>query len=150
MNDEQAISQSVDAFNNLWDEDRAVLNSINRKIQSHVGVWGIERGGEKNVDGSIEMPWMENDPLILEFIEFMYKRELLPGFYWAKWTEGSELFASKDLTKFDDIDLKTALKLIYMATRKERITDGTLAKAFELGGFPKLVNRLATLGGEPR
>ena len=145
MTDTQDIKQAVEAFHKLSSQDESTLLELNNKIQSHTGKWGVQKGGEKNEDGTIQMYWVQNDPLIAEFITFMYDKNLLPFFEWMKWDEGSKLFTSTDKAKYDNVDIETALKLIYAATRKERFADGTLSFAFELGGFPKLINQLVLL-----
>lgn len=145
MTDNESIEQAVEAFNNLSSEDIIRLKELNTKVQNHTGKWGVRKGGEKTTDGAVVMPWIENDPLIYEFLDFMDDKNLLVTFDWVKWEEGSKLFISEDSTKYDNVDVATALKLIYAATRKERFTDGTLAWAFESGSFPKLVNRLLKL-----
>jgi hypothetical protein len=142
MTDNEAIKQAVEAFHNLSGDDVTRLEELNTKIQNHAGKWGVPKGGDKNSDGSKQMQWMENDPLIYEFLDFMDSKNLLPFFEWMQWSEGSELFTSTDPAKYDNIDVETALKLIYTATRKERFHDGTLAWAFELGGFQKLISSL--------
>jgi hypothetical protein len=146
MTDKESIEQSVVAFHSLSGDDMATLKDLNTKIQNHEGKWGVSKGGEKTTGGAIQMHWVQNDPLIYEFIDFMADKNLLPVFDWTKWDEGSELFTSEDLTKYDNIDVDAALKLVLAATRKERFADGTMAWAFESGGFPKLVNRLVALG----
>jgi hypothetical protein len=145
MTNTDPIKQATEAFHNLLGDDSAKLKDLNTRIQNHKGKWGIRRGGQEIAENTIEMPWVQNSPLIHEFIDFMCNKNLLPVFSWTEWDEGSDLFASEDQTKYDNVDLKTALKLIYTATRKERFADGTLAWAFESGGFPKLVNRLMEL-----
>lgn len=145
MSDEQSIQQSIDAFNNLSDNDLVKLRELNVKIQNHTGLWGTRRGGEKNDKGSTQMPWIEKDPLIYEFLDFMDDRSLLPVFAWSKWKEGSNLFESDNAIKYKDVDVATALKLIYAATRKDRFSDGALVWAFESGGFVQLVSRIASL-----
>lgn len=145
MTDTEEIEQAVVAFKNLSVEDVAALAELNTKIQNHYGDWGLHKGGEKNADGSIQMPWVESDSLIWEFINFMNDKHLLPVFEWMNWSEGSDLFISTSATKYDNVSIETALKLIYAATRKERFADGTLAAAFESGGFPILVSRLTSL-----
>lgn len=147
MTDTEAINQAVEAFNNLSSGDATKLEDLNTRIQNHKGKWGVPMGGEKTASGAIRIPWVQNDPLIYEFIDFMYDKDLLPTFSWTGQDKLSELFVSEDQTKYDDIDLETALKLIFIATRKERFADGTLAWAFESGGFSKLVARLVELSG---
>lgn len=145
MNDMQGIEQAVEAFNNLSQEDKTALAELNDKIQAHSGKWGVQEGGEKNTDGSIQMLWTQSDPFAWEFINFMQDKNLLPFFEWMDWKEGSELFSSKDKNKYENVDLETALKLVYAVTRKERFADGTIAWAFKDGGFTSLVNRLIVL-----
>ena len=48
-------------------------------------------------------------------------------------------------TKYDDIDLKTALIIISAAVRKGRWAGGSLTWAYESDSFPKLINRLVEL-----
>jgi hypothetical protein len=145
MTDEESIQQSVDAFNNLSGDNITRLKGLNTKIQDHTGKWGVAKGGEKTESGSTEMQWVEKAPLIYEFLDFMDDKNLLPFFAWSDWDEGSDLFVSENPAKYDDIDVATALKLIYAAVRKDRFGEGTLVRAFESGGFTKLVNRLVEL-----
>ncbi len=142
MNDEQSIQQSVNAFYSLSGDDASKLRELNTRIQKNRSVWGIKRGGEQTVDGAIEMQWVDKNPLIYEFLEFMDDNGLLPIFAWAAWKEGSDLFESDDPSKYDSIDTVIILKLIYAATRKDRFGDGTLVWAFESGDFVKLIDRL--------
>jgi hypothetical protein len=148
MAEAEEFKQAVEAFHNLSYEDTAKLKELNTRIQKHSAKWSVHKGGERNADGTIRMPWVQNDPLIYEFIDFMATKDLLPVFAWTEWDKGSELFTSEDPTKYDNIDIETALKLIYATTRKERFADGTLAWAFESGQFPKLVKRIVTLGAK--
>lgn len=123
-------------------DDLVKLRELNSKIQNHTGLWGVQRGGEKNENGSMQMPWVQKDPLIYEFLDFMDSKSLLPVFAWSNWKEGSDLFESNDANKYDGIDVATALKLIYATMRKDRFSDGTLVWAFESGGFPQLISQL--------
>lgn len=145
MTDEQSIQRSVEAFNNLSDDDLVKLRELNVKIQNHTGSWGTQKGGQKNENGSIQMPWVEKDPLIYELLDFMDSRSLLPVFAWSEWKEGSALFKSNDANKYDDVDIATALKLIVAVMRQDRFADGTLVAAFESGNFVKLIDRLQAL-----
>lgn len=143
MSDEHSIQQSLDAFNSLSGDDVARLQTLNTKIQNHTGAWGIQKGGERNADGVVEMAWIDKDPLIYEFLDFMDDKGLLPIFAWSEWKEGVELFESNNPNKYDTIDVAKALKLMYTVTRKDRLGDGALVRAFESGGFVQLVNRLS-------
>jgi hypothetical protein len=148
MTDNQTTEQAVAVFHNLSGDDTAKLKDFNARIQKHEGKWGVSKGGEKTASGAIQMPYIENDPLLLEFITFMYEKGLTIIFNWKDWDEGGRLYKSEDPTKYDDVDLATALKLITAVIRQDRFAEGSLAGAFESGGFPKLVNRLVALGAK--
>lgn len=145
MSDEQSIQQAVEAFRNLSGDDVERLKNLNTKIQNHIGAWGIVKGGNKAADGTVEMRWVDKDPLIYELLDFMDSKGLLPLFAWSDWKEGIELFESDSADKYDSVDIATALKLIYAVMRKDRFGDGTLVWAFESGGFVKLVKQLTNL-----
>ncbi len=78
MTEEQTTEQAVATFYNLSGDDLAKLKDLNTRIQQHKGKWGVRMGGEKNSDGSIEMPYTQNDPLITELIfDFMLEKRTL-------------------------------------------------------------------------
>lgn len=145
ITDQESIDQAVGAFHNLSYEDATKLKELNTKIQNHTGKWGERKGGERLPNGAIKEPWIELDPLLHDFIGFMYDKDLLPIFDWHAWEEGSNLFESDNPARFDHIDVETALKLIQAAIRKERFFSGTLVWAFEAGQYTKLVQRLVEL-----
>ena len=150
MTDNQTTEKAVEAFHNLSGDDTAKLKDLNTRIQSHKGKWGVRRGGEKIAENTIQESWVENNPLISELIfDFMLEKGLLIHYVWDDWNDSlAELFESQDQTKYDNIDLRTALILVGAAVRKDRVASGSIAWAFESGGFPKLVNRLVALGAK--
>jgi len=145
MTDTEATNQAVRAFHSLSGDDTVKLKDLNTRIQNHKGKWGVRRGGKEIAVNTIEMPWVQNDPLILEFITFIYEEGLTIVFDWKDWDEGEKLYESKDQTKYNNVDLETTLKLITAVIRQDRFADGSLAWAFESGDFPKLANRLVEL-----
>lgn len=104
-------------------------------------------GGEKIGEKSYREPWVKADRLINEIlIEFMYDKGLLIHYVWDHWSDDlAKLYDSEEPTKYDDVDLKTALILTSAAVRKGRGGGGSLSWAFESGGFPKLINRFVEL-----
>ncbi|HWB39436.1 MAG TPA: DUF6508 domain-containing protein [Candidatus Saccharimonadales bacterium] len=145
MTEQEEVQQALKAFRNLSKADRQTLQQLNTDIQNHRGPWGTPMGGQKNPDGSIEMPWTQNDPLIGEFINFMYDRGLVPTTSWTGKDAAAQLLTSDGPAKYDNLDLETVLKVIFIATRKDRFAGGAFVRAFEAGDFPKLVNRLVQL-----
>lgn len=136
---------SVKAFSELRDENWDRLVTINNRIQSHEGAWGKTQGGEADSDGVIEMPFWVSDPLVSEFVTFMYANDLVVNFNWSAWSEGREWFKSSDASKYDTLDVPTALKLLTAVIRNDRFSDGALVSSFESGDFPKIISRLIEL-----
>ncbi len=98
MTDINATKQAIDGFYNLSGDDTAKLIDLNTRIQNHTDEWGVKATPDDN--GVINMPLVRNDPLIYEFIGFMHDKILpTPMFDWTKWSEGSDLFTSKDPTR---------------------------------------------------
>lgn len=146
MIDEQTTDQAIRAFDNLSGDDTAKLKDLNERIQNHKGKWGKRMGGEQIADNTIQDYRTANDPLISEFIDFMYEKGLIILYVWDDWDEShAKLFESEEQTKYDSIDSRTALILVSAAVRKERVASGSLAWALESGGFPRLVNRIVEL-----
>ena len=138
--------ESTKVFLGLSDEARDQLAAINDRIQSHEGSWGKVQGGEKNEDGVIEMPFWTSDPIVSDFVTFMYANDLVMNFNWSAWDEGREWYKKDDDSKYETLDIPTALKLLTAVIRNDRFSDGALVGAFESGAFPKIINRLVELG----
>lgn len=139
------IEAYVSTFRNLVPEDLAHLQDINRRVQNNSDPWGIQRGGEPGVDGVIEMPYREKNPLITEFVTFLYEKDLVIAFNWSEWEAGREWYKSDDDTKFNKLDVVTALKLLTAVIRNDRFNEGALVSAFESREFPKIINKLTEL-----
>ncbi|MNY38196.1 hypothetical protein D3C86_1728040 [compost metagenome] len=103
-------------------------------------------GGTKDESGVIEMPYSSPHPLISEFVQFMYDKDLILIFDWGSWDEGREWFMNSDESKYDRLDTETCLKLLTAVIRNNRFHDGALIAAFESGDFPKIINQLVKLG----
>lgn len=139
------LENSLDAFNNLNENAIKRLVDINDQILARTGEWGETKSSEMNDDGSIEMPYVVKDPLILEFLEFMYDNDLVIVFDWANWDEGREWYKSTDQSKYEKLDAETALKLLTAVIRNDRFHEGALVNVFKSGDFPKIINRLVEL-----
>lgn len=141
----EGIEQSLEAFNTLSDDAVKQLADINNRIQSHEGSWGKTKGGEKDENGVIQMPYVLKDPLIQEFLEFMYDNHLVVVFDWGQWQEGRDWYKSENAEKYNELNAETALKLLTAVIRNDRFNEGALVGAFESGDFPKIINRLVEL-----
>lgn len=146
MYDEQTTEQAVEAFRKLSGDDAAKLKDLNTRIQNHTGEWGKKMGGQRTANGSFQETWTQRDPLISEFIDFVFEKGFGVTYVWADWNDDlAALFDSEEQAKYDSIDIRTALIMIGAAVRKDRGGGSTLARSFEKGSFPTLVNRLVQL-----
>lgn len=118
---------------------------MNTKVQAHSGSWGDIKGGEKNADGSIQMPYAEHNPLIYELLDVLDDKNLLIPFNWSEWDEGRSWFANKDDSKYHTLDQETALKLITAVVRNGRFVEGAMLSAFQDGSIPKIYNKFVSL-----
>lgn len=143
-----ATEESVKAFSELSDETWEQFVDINNRVQSHEGSWGKTQGGETDENGVIQMPYSVPDPLVSEFVTFMYENELVVSFDWSAWDEGREWYKNSNESKYEALDIPTALKLLTAVMRNDRFNEGALVSAFESGDFPKIINKLVELRGK--
>lgn len=144
MDEAKNIQQAVDNYRNLSKENVEALRTINARIQDYVGEWGIRHANERTESGALVMLWVNQYPLIQDFVSFMYENDLVVKFRWTEWQEGREWYALDDDSKYGNLDIETALKLLTAIIRNDRFNDGALVRAFESGDFPKIINTLTT------
>lgn len=143
----QAIAPilAVNKFRSLPNVDIEALGSLNARIQSHNGEWGVRHASKKAESVANTFPWVEQNELVQEFVQFMYDKDLVINFDWSKWQEGRDWYALEDESKYDRLDVETALKLLTAVIRNERFSEGALVQAFENGSFPKIIQKLTTI-----
>lgn len=145
MDEAKNIQQAVDNYRNLSKENIEVLRTIYARIQDYVGEWGIRHNNERTESGVSIFPWVENYFLIQDFISFMYENDLVVKFRWTEWQEGRDWYALDDESKYEKLDVETALKLLTAVIRNDRFNEGALVSAFETGVFPKIIQKLTGL-----
>lgn len=145
MDEAKNIQQAVDNYRNLSKENIEALRAINARIQDYVGEWGIHHDTERTESGVLVFPWIEQYPLIQDFVSFMYENDLVVKFSWTEWQAGRDWYALDDDGKYDKLDIETALKLLTAIIRNDRFNDGALVRAFEDGSFPMIIQKLITI-----
>lgn len=145
MDEAQKIQQAVDNYRNLPKESVEALRTINARFQDYVGEWGKVHDNEHTESGALVMPWVEQCPLIQDFVSFMYENDLVVKFRWTEWQAGRDWYALDDDSKYDKLDIETALKLLTAIIRNDRFSDGALVRAFEDGSFPMIIQKLITI-----
>ena len=135
---------TVSKFQTLSNTDIEALRSLNARIQSYNGNWGVYHQGKKAESGANTLPWVEQNELIQEFVQFMYDKDLMVYFDWPKWQEGRDWFALEYEAKYEELDTEMALKLLTAVIRNDRFNEGALVRAFEDGALPKLIKKLVS------
>jgi len=105
--------------------------------------FGILHGVEKQPDGSMTLPWYEYRPVVTEFIQGLYDKQLNVAFDWGKWKRGEKLFSNPGL--IGQASATDCLKLITLCVRKDRFSDGFMAEALERGVITACLKRLRDL-----
>lgn len=136
---------TVSKFQTLSNTDIEALRSLNARIQSHNGDWGVYYQSKKTEFGVNTLPWVEPNELTQEFVQFMYDKDLVVNFDWKNWQEGREWLALKDEIKYEKLGIETALKLLTAVIRNDRFNEGALVSVFEDGTFPRIIKTLLTL-----
>lgn len=136
---------AADIFRNLSTSDIKALKGLNARIQSHSGEWGVLHDSTTTETGAKTLPWVEQNKLIQELVQFMYDKDLVVNFNWTGWQEGRDWYALNDESKYEKLEVETALKLLTSVIRNDRFNDGALVRAFESGVFPKILQKLITI-----
>jgi len=98
--------------------------------------FGHWRGGERNDDGSIVMPWVDREDKVSDFVRAFYNCRIVYPFDWSGWDEGREMTGWDD---FSGIDMLTLRKLLTAIIRNDRFCEGALLSALEEGIIQRIV-----------
>ncbi|HOT90863.1 MAG TPA: DUF6508 domain-containing protein [Anaerolineae bacterium] len=127
-------------INDLTQEDWQPLLALIPEIEntSKFGEW---KGGKKDPDGSITMPWCETAPIVQKFLDAVYFIPVIISFDWGSWEEGRRIASNVDFD-FDTLDIVTKCKLITAIVRNDRFCEGALVSAFESGLILKILKSI--------
>ena len=124
-------------INSLKRSDFKPLLDLIPKIQA-TSWFGKLKGGNKDKDGSILMPYYEENVVVDLFRSIAYDIPIIIPFDWGKWEKGREIINNPN---FDckTIDIATICKTITTIVRSDRFCEGALISAFESGLILKLL-----------
>ncbi len=100
--------------------------------------FGKLKGGNKDKDGSICMPYYEENRVVNLFRSIAYDISIIIPFDWAKWEKGRKI-VNNPYFDYQTIDRITICKIITAIVRNDRFCDGALISAFESGLILKLL-----------
>jgi DNA segregation ATPase FtsK/SpoIIIE-like protein len=117
----------------------ALLPDLQR-IETKPAEW---RGGERQPDGSIQMPHAEYAPEVDRLLHAVYEHKLvIEGFDWGAWTEAEQF---RDLARIRTASLEEVRRLITLHVRMDRFSEGHLAEVITSGHITALLLRLGEL-----
>ncbi len=104
---------------------------------------GTHRGLVKQPDGTTTFPYVAYSKVVLDFIDGLYKRDIILNFDWPNWERGKNLYRNVELiARATSTD---CLKLITMCVRNDRFVDGFLMGAIKSGVITGCLKRLREL-----
>jgi hypothetical protein len=129
----------VDA--NVHRQIEALLAFLPVMESRHAGEW---RGGDRQPDGSITMPWFQYSEQMLAFIRACSENGWVEVFEWPAWAEEARRLHDDPAT-LNTADIPTIRKLLTLHIRNDRFTEGHLAAMVEDGHLAAVVRRLEQL-----
>ncbi len=124
-------------INSLKRSDFKPLLDLIPKIQA-TSCFGELKSDNKDKDGSICMPYYEENVVVDLFRSVAYDIPIIIPFDWGKWEKGREIINNP---YFDSqtIDITTICRTITMIVRSDRFCEGALISAFKSGIILKLL-----------
>lgn len=124
-------------INSLKRSDFKPLLNLIPEIQA-TSWFGKLKGGNKNKDGSICMPYYEENKVVSLFRSIAYNIPIIIPFDWGKWEKGRKI-VNNPYFDCQTIDIITICKTITAIVRSDRFCEGALISAFESGLILKLL-----------
>jgi len=124
-------------INSLKRSDFKPLLDLIPKIQA-TSWFGKLKGGNKDKDGSILMPYYEENVVVDLFRSIAYDIPIIIPLDWGKWEKGREII-NNPYFDCQTINITTICRTITAIVRSDRFCEGALISAFESGLILKLL-----------
>jgi hypothetical protein len=127
-------------------DDLAALAAFLPLFRDEGFVAGRIKGGNRNADGVVSMPYADYTAEVGRFLETAYGNGWIISFNWSEWSrsdEARQLLRSED--GIERASLDQLRRLVTCILRQDRFVEGTLLRAFEDGIIPRIVERAAVL-----
>ncbi|MBV0891587.1 hypothetical protein KTN05_06935 [Paracoccus sp. Z118] len=128
-------------------DDLLALAAFADRLDEPAGEW---RGGERDAEGAIQMPWFEFSPMLSDFHKAAYDHGLVVSFDWSAWMqtdEGRRLMAA-DRARLTGATLEELQWIVTAIMRIERFSEGAIASAWDDGRLPAIILRLVVLAAD--
>jgi hypothetical protein len=112
-------------------------------LESPHFVAGEWRGGQKDADGVIHMPWFELSVDARAFTATLGKGGWIFVFDWMSWVDDARRIVETD--ELEGADLVTLRKLFTLLVRRDWFVEGSLGEALESGLVIRILRRLRAI-----
>ena len=107
------------------------------------GTW---KGGERQEDGAIQMPWFCASDIVDHFVQAAYDLGWVRNFDWPQWMGTKEAIRLRDDPEALGIATDDQLaKLLTVIIRQDRFVEGSIEEAFESGFIRAILVRAKAL-----
>lgn len=136
---------------NISEEDEKVRSSYNRKdllplIELLPSISNSKRYGDLIFENNDRpaFPYYDFDPIVSEFIDLVYRLNLIIVFNWSAWEDGKKIIADKDFN-YHNLSMMEICKIITLIVRGDRFNEGLLISKFEDGSIEKIIRAIENL-----
>jgi hypothetical protein len=101
----------------------------------------------KQPDGITTFPYVAYSQVVIDFIDGLYKRDLILNFDWPNWKRGKKLYYNPGLIA--QASGTDCMKLITLCVRNDRFSEGFVMGALKSGVITACLKRLRKLYCSP-
>ncbi len=140
------IDNQIDQIiNNFSDSDWNTLGSYYNSILKNRRPFYVRYGGVRKHNGEIDMPYYVESETVSNVRRFFINKKLNIKFDWYRWHEGKSILHTSSVHRFEQLDLRTVIKLFIAVLHNDRFNEGAFARLFESGRAELMLKRCIEL-----
>lgn len=140
------IDNQIDQIiNNFSDSDWNTLGSYYNSILKNCIPFYVRYGGVRKHNGEIDMPYYVESETVSNIRRFFINKKLNIKFDLYRWHEGKSILHTSSVHRFEQLDLRTVIKLFIAVLQNDRFNEGAFAKLFESGRAELMLKRCIEL-----
>lgn len=140
------IDTQIDQIiNNFSDSDWNTLGSYYNSILKNSKPFYVRQGGVRKSNGEIDMPYYIESQTVSNVRKFLTGKKQSIKFDWYCWHEGKSILHTSSAHRFEQLDLRTVIKLFIAVLHSDRFNEGAFARLFESGRAELMLKRCIEL-----
>jgi hypothetical protein len=128
-------------INNFSNDDWNCIGAYYNNTLENSRPFYVRHGGVRKPNGEIDMPYYVENGIVSNLRRFLIIKELNIKFDWHCWHDGKAILHSNSSHRFEQIDVKTVIKLFIAVLNNDRFNEGAFARLFESGSAELLLKR---------